>query len=249
MKTVEYGVGHDQVILLLHGGGLNWWSCRDAAELLQHRYHVVIPVLDGHPGSDRPFTSIEACAAGIISCIDTRFGGSVALIAGLSLGGQILAEMLSLRKDLCRAAIIESASVIPMKLTRCLVGPMLDMSYGLIKKPWFSRLQFRYLGIKEQLYPEYFEDTCRITKEDMKSFLKANASYPLKEAISQTKARVLIFAGRKEPSVVLRSAKLLSQKIPGSTLEIGRSMRHGDLSINRPAEFAAKVTALLEAER
>ena len=49
----------------------------------------------------------EDNAAEIISFIDKNFGGSVLLIGGLSLGGQILLEMLSRRKDLCRFAMVE----------------------------------------------------------------------------------------------------------------------------------------------
>ena len=36
---------------------------REAAETLQSDYHVIRPILDGHAGSDRPFTTIEDNAA------------------------------------------------------------------------------------------------------------------------------------------------------------------------------------------
>lgn len=46
--------------VLLHGGGLSWWNHRAVADLLAaNGYRVVLPVLDGHAGSDGPFTSIE----------------------------------------------------------------------------------------------------------------------------------------------------------------------------------------------
>lgn len=48
MKVVEYGEKQPQVVLLLHGGGLSWWSYREVAHRLQAHYHVVLPVLDGH---------------------------------------------------------------------------------------------------------------------------------------------------------------------------------------------------------
>ena len=67
MKCFEYGKDHPQIILLLHGGGLSWWNYREAAELLRQDYHVVLPILDGHAGSDRPFTTIESNAEEIIA--------------------------------------------------------------------------------------------------------------------------------------------------------------------------------------
>ena len=114
----EYGTNQKEAILLLHGGGLSWWNYREAAELLQEKYHVILPILDGHAGSDRPFTSIEENASEIISFIDERLNGSALLIGGLSLGGQILLEMLSQRGDICAYALVESAAVIPSRLSR-----------------------------------------------------------------------------------------------------------------------------------
>ena len=67
MRYVEYGNQNPETVILLHGGGLSWWNYRDVAQLLSDRFHVVLPILDGHAGSDAPFTSIEDNAARIIA--------------------------------------------------------------------------------------------------------------------------------------------------------------------------------------
>mgnify|MGYP003479050409 CR=1 FL=1 len=77
MKYVEYGQENKEVIIFLHGGGLSWWNYREVAELLQDDYHVVLPILNGHAGSDKDFVSIEENADGIIAFIDEKFGSSV----------------------------------------------------------------------------------------------------------------------------------------------------------------------------
>ena len=140
MQYVEYGAHNSQPIILLHGGGLSWWNYRDVAQLLSDRFHVVLPILDGHADSDAPFTSIEDNAARIIAHIDEHFCGKVLAICGLSLGGQIAVEMLTQRPDICRFALIESALVKPMKLTHALIKPTFGMSYGLIKQMWFAKM-------------------------------------------------------------------------------------------------------------
>ena len=89
MQYVEYGNQNPETVILLHGGGLSWWNYRDVAQLSSERFHVVLPILDGHAGGDAPFTSIEENAARIIAHIDEHFGGKVLAICGLSLGGQI----------------------------------------------------------------------------------------------------------------------------------------------------------------
>ena len=147
MKYQEYGPEQKETILLLHGGGLSWWNYREAAELLQENYHVILPVLDGHAGSDRPFTSIEDNASGIISFIDEHLNGSVLLIGGLSLGGQVLLEMLAQRKDICSFALVESASVIPSRLTHALIAPTFGSSYGLIRNRSFCSGFFSRQGM------------------------------------------------------------------------------------------------------
>ena len=95
MNYREYGCADKETIILLHGGGLSWCSYREVAEKLSSDYHVILPILDGHTGSDADFASIEDNAARIIAFIDKHLGGSVLLIGGLSLGGQILLEMLA----------------------------------------------------------------------------------------------------------------------------------------------------------
>lgn len=104
MKTVEFGKENKDVIVLLHGGGLSWWNYREAAELLKDRFHIVMPILDGHTGSDTSFTSVENNAKEILSYIDERFGGHILLAGGLSLGGQVLVEMLSQKNNFCKFA-------------------------------------------------------------------------------------------------------------------------------------------------
>ena len=242
MRVVEFGQENTNVILLLHGGGLSWWNYREVAKILSAQYHVVLPVLDGHADSDAPFTSIEENAARLISYIDTHFDGQVLALGGLSLGGQVAVEMLSQRQSICRYALLESALVKPMKLTASLIGPTFGMSYGLIKQKWFAKMQADYLGIPKALFDDYFRDTCKIRKADMIAFLKANSMYTIKPSLSETNAKVKIVAGSKEQKNIRDSAKQLHSAIPGSQLELLPGLRHGDLSINMPEQYAKILT-------
>ena len=237
MHAIEYGKQNHDVVMLLHGGGLSWWSYRHAAELLQTTYHVVLPILDGHGENVRDFISIEQQARELLAYIDDHFQGKVFLLGGLSLGAQVAAEMLAQRGNVCSYAVLESALIEPMPITRCMVKPMLDCSYGLIQKRWFSKLQFWYLHIDPDLFEEYYADTCRISKENMIRFLQANASYAVKETLCSVQAKVYIFVGKKEQRRMIRSAKKLHSMIPNSVFACKENMRHGDFSINHPQEY------------
>lgn len=241
MKTIAYGQENRDVILLLHGGGLAPWNYREEAELLENKFHIIIPVLDGHNGSDHKFVSIEESAAQLIQYIDQTFGGRVLLIAGLSLGGQILLEMLSQRKDICKFSIIESALVLPMKTTAALIKPCFSLCYPLIKKRWFAKLQFQSLHIKPSLFQNYYQDSAAIQKEDMIAFLQANSDYKMKNTLSDCQANVLVFAGGKEQARMKQSAKMISGTIRDATLEILPGYYHGEFSINHPEEYAQRL--------
>ena len=246
MNHREYGAENPETILLLHGGGLSAWNYREAALLLRSDYRVVLPILDGHAGSDRPFTSIEDNAAEIIAFIDAHFKGSVLLIGGLSLGGQVLLEMLSQRRDICRYAIAESAAVIPSRITGALIGPTFGSSYGLIRRRSFAKLQFRSLHLNPSLFEDYYRDTCAIEKSDMIAFLKANTAYSLKPAISETTAQLHLFAGARENCRILRSLDTINNAVQGSKKTVIPNLYHGEFSINHPEEYVRTIKRILQ---
>lgn len=47
MEFREFGDKDRPVVMLLHGGGLNWWNYREQAELLAPRFHVIMPIIEG----------------------------------------------------------------------------------------------------------------------------------------------------------------------------------------------------------
>ena len=245
MIVKEYGKSNKDIIILLHGGGLSWWNYEEVSEILKSNYHVILPILDGHSGSDRDFTSIESNANEIIEYIDNNYNGNVKLIGGLSLGAQILLDILSKRDNICEYAIIESALVCPMKMTNRLIELLINMSYGLINKKWFSKLQFKSLKIKEELFDKYYIDSSNITKDNMISFLKANSNYHLKN-IKTNKSKSIVIVGSKERSIMIKSAKRIHDELINSELEILSGYYHGDLSINHPNEYAEKVKKLIK---
>ena len=245
MIVKEYGKSNKDIIILLHGGGLSWWNYEEVSEILKSNYHVILPILDGHSGSDRDFTSIENNANEIIEYIDNNYNGNVKLIGGLSLGAQILLDILSKRDNICEYAIIESALVCPMKMTNRLIELLINMSYGLINKKWFSKLQFKSLKIKKELFDKYYIDSSNITKNNMISFLKANSNYHLKN-IKTNKSKSIVIVGSKERSIMIKSAKRIHDELINSELEILSGYYHGDLSINHPNEYAEKVKKLIK---
>ena len=246
MNYVEYGKENKHVIILLHGGGLSWWNYRAVAEMLQYEYRVILPILDGHAASDRDFTTSEDNAAEVIEFIDEQLGGSVLLLGGLSLGAQILLEVLSRRKDICQFAFVESALVIPSKFIHSLIKPAFGSCYGLIRYKWFSKLQFQSLRMRPDLFDDYYRDTCGISKNNMIAFLQANSLYSIKESIGSCSAKVYIFVGEKENRAMRKSARRIHEKLQESLLYVLPKMYHGEYSMRYVRDYVDRILQIVK---
>ena len=119
------------------------------------------------------------------------------------------------------------------------------LSYCLISKKWFSKLQFKSLKLKNSLFDLYYEDTCKITKDNLIAFMKSNSNYEAKDTLSQTKARALVLVGSKERPIMKKSATKIVNLIPNSELEVLQGYYHGDISINHAYDYAERVKRLV----
>ena len=246
MKFITFGHSDDPVILLLHGGGLSWWSLEPIAKSLAGRFHVVTPVIDGHgEDGETTFLSIEDSANKVLAYIDEQCHGKVYALGGLSIGAQIALEALSRRPDIANHAILEGTLVCPIPGTKTWMVPMIRLSYGLIRYKWFSRLQAKTLLVPEPLFLRYYEDSKKMSRLSLLNITVSNGSYALKSGIGYTTAKVLILVGEKEPGIMRKSAKLLHERIPGSQLLLCKGMGHGELSLAHPEQYLKTMTAFL----
>lgn len=244
MRYKSFGNPALPTILLLHGGGLSWWSWQPVISSLEKDFHVVAAVIDGH-GEDygTPFESIEAAADKILDTIEKEYDGHVHAICGLSIGAQITVELLFKKKDITNYAVIESALVFPIKGITLLTVPTYKLFYGLIKQKWFSKLQAKSLYVPEALFDAYYEDSIKMSKSSLINMTLSNGNYAIKDGLSLTSAKALILAGEKELDLMKKSARLLSRTLCNSELQILPGLKHGELSLTKPSEYDELVKA------
>lgn len=229
-----------RTIILLHGGGLSSWSLNSIAEQLQSDFHVITPIIDGHgEAGDEEFISIQDCARKLIEYIDTNCNSQVFAIGGLSIGAQIVTEILSQRQKIAEYAIIESALVCPIRGTTVLTLPLYKLFYGLIKKRWFAVMQAKTLCVPPDMFEQYYQDSLKISRQSLINITLSNGNYKLNECIADTKAKVLIIAGEYEVGIIKKSAHLLHDTIHGSDLYIAPGMKHGEMSLLYPSKYVA----------
>ena len=103
----EFGDKKFPHILLIHGGGNSWWNYLRQARILSDKYHVILPTLNGHGEEyQKEYISTENSAQQIMDYIKNNCDGKLFAVGGVSLGGQIAIELLSLNSDIAQKAII-----------------------------------------------------------------------------------------------------------------------------------------------
>ena len=110
----EFGPRTAPHVMLIHGGGNAWWNYLRQARALSLRYHVILPTLDGHGEEYQiPYRSTEQTADRLMDYILRECGGRLFALGGVSLGGQIVMELLARKSDIAEKAIIDGSLCIP----------------------------------------------------------------------------------------------------------------------------------------
>lgn len=239
MKFMEFGKPENPVVILLHGGGLSWWSVEEQARLLQSEYRVVMPIIDGHgEDADTDFVSIRDSAGKLLSFIDQNCGGHVFALCGLSLGAQIAAEALAARPEIADFAALESVLVQPgHDRGRSIPEPFLRLSHSLLRFRPFAALQAKALSLPKELFEPYFRDSQKLSLNTLIHLLNSNGDFRIPVSLRDTKAKVLILAGSGESVEMKLSAGLLKKEVRGSRLVFAQGMRHGEFSIKHPEAY------------
>ena len=250
----EFGDKKFPHILLIHGGGNSWWNYLRQARMLSDKYHVILPTLDGHGEEyQKDYISTENSAQQILEYIKNNCDRKLFAIGGVSLGGQIAIELLSLDSDIAEKAIIDGSICIPQpKLAR-----ICTVIVKLFGKIMFSKSASKIqLGLMKKMYPSmaypeeienyYIEDMPRIPIKTLVTIYKTYmGEYRLKYAIKESKTQVLYIYGEKEMRCVKESAKLFQKMHPDCTLYEAKGYNHGYLSAYLPLEWMELVNRIL----
>ena len=132
----ESGSRGQPTIVFLHGVGNSGAMWADVASGLP-TYHCLAPDLPGF-GSSRALRWVNRSdtARRVAALIETKASGGHGHVVGLSLGGAVALELLSLRPDLIDRAIVDGCSALPSPV----IGPM---KLGVTAISPFLRFGFR----------------------------------------------------------------------------------------------------------
>ncbi|MGL4344937.1 MAG: alpha/beta fold hydrolase [Cellulosilyticaceae bacterium] len=256
MDFHTFGDKQNPSIMLIHGGGNAWWNFLRQARVLAKKYYVILPTLDGH-GSERetPYQSTEATADKLLAYIDQNCGGHLFALGGVSLGGQIVAELLSRRPKLTQKAIIDGSLLYPQPamarfciLTVKCLGKMLFS-----EKACRKQLEAMNKMLPEKmLYPQeiqdyYMQDMPYVPRETPITIYRTYMmKYQLRESLKDTQAQVMCWYGEKEMKCVKKSAQLFKGLVQNCQIYEAKDYNHGYLALYLPDEWLALAMTFFE---
>ena len=247
MTFHEFGDRALPHIMLIHGGGNAWWNYLRQARVLAQRYHVILPTLDGHGEEyQTPYVSTERSADQLMDYIQQHCGGHLFALCGVSLGGQIVMELLTRKPDLTEKAIIDGSLCDPRPMmARFCIASVWLFGWTLFSKR-ACRLQLKLMPKllpAEMAYPQeiqeyYLRDMPRTPRKTLYTMYRTYmAQYRLKESVGNSRAQVMYWYGEKELKCVKNSARMFQQLLPSCRIYEAKGYGHGYLSVYLPKEW------------
>jgi pimeloyl-ACP methyl ester carboxylesterase len=225
----EVGKGNSETIIFLHGGGIAGWMWDKQVEAFQD-YHCIVPDLPEHGKSIEvgPFT-MQGAADTIIDIIKNKAKNGKAHLVGISLGGQIIVQILSKAPEVVDHALISGTLVrsIPHTETFLKLLNYLIKAYEPVKDTdFFIKANMRTYNMPKSLFNEFKEATRQIKPDSLNRILKENMLYKMPDGLEKTEAPVLVMAGEKDYEIIKESARDLLNVLPNSKGAVALKVGH-----------------------
>lgn len=255
MKFHVFGECGNPHIMLIHGGGNAWWNYLRQARKLSEKYHVILPTLDGH-GEEfaTDYISTEDTADKLLCYIQKNCGGKLFALCGVSLGGQIVIEMLSRKADLARKAIIDGSVCYPVPNMKRFCVATVKLFGRFIFSENACKRQLRVMPkmlTQKMLFPKeiqdfYLQDMPRLRKETLYAMYRTYMNYSIKDCLSECRAEIMYWYGEKEMKCVKKSAKLFKSYVKSCKVYEAKGYNHGALAIYLPEEWLELAESFFE---
>ncbi|WFE13138.1 alpha/beta hydrolase [Bacillus atrophaeus] len=180
----EYGDKSASLMVFIHGGGVSGWMWEKQISHFQS-FHCVVPDLPSHGENSDSIVSI---------------------------GSQILIQILCVRPHLIDFAMINSALVKQTPFVGLFIKPCSAFSSFFIKNRTFSKMQGKTLYISESHFETYYKESCRMSADTLYRILKENMSFKRPARFSEASADILVTAGEKERGILKTSAREIGNK-------------------------------------
>ena len=241
----ERGDPNHPTIVFIHGGNVSGWMWDLQVKMLQHDYHCLVPDLPEHGQSIHitPF-SIQDSAQRIVSLIRDHSNHGAAHIVGLSLGGAIALQTLSIAPDVVDRMVISAATLGPIPGAGIITRLARPIAW-LTRQPFAYRRSAKSLAIPEAFMSQFEADAQRLASDTFRRINQEANNFRLPDNLHDIKTPVLVGAGENELKLVHRKTKQILSVLPNATGYIAPDVGHG-WNGEKPELFTQMIRAWIE---
>lgn len=245
MRFKEFGAKENETMVLIHGLFVSWELFTPIVERLQDRYHLVVPMLDGHiydeGKSERCwFSTLDRAAAEIKDWLIDHGISELRLVYGISLGGGVAARFAESSGIKIHRLVLDAAPILPSgRLFTCFC------SYYQAVNCWCT---FHLSGLYRIVFrSHYFRFAIDQVK---KTFPSGGVTTPIRAYRSLYSFRleslpdieeVGFWYGSKEAWLFRRYERHLVALRPDTQVRMFPGMQHAQLVIDHPDEVARRL--------
>lgn len=220
---------NEETILFLHGYSMAGWMWDEQVKTLPN-YHCIVPDLPEHGKSRdiRPF-NIKNAAEEVIGIIKKHAHDGKAHLVGMSLGAQVVLQILNMAPDVVDHAFISGAVVNknPSSETFLELLDYLIRIYVPAKNDNLTVGSYiRSYGIPKDLIKKFKESTYLIRFESAENILRESILFNIPPNLENADNSVLVMAGEKDYRVIKEHARDLADILPNSKAYLAPGVGH-----------------------
>lgn len=237
----EFGEKGNPVILGMHGMCQDWHSEYKMLKPLEKDFRLIVPAMDGmYPNSE--FTSFADQCRQIEEFIKENYNGHLDGVCGQSQGGLMMVELLTRGNINIDTAVLDGTYVAHQgKLAGYGAYWMMKYYKDHKRPPKVMDIMMHLMGLTEEAYSMFDVIYWDVSYESMKRNLLENFTYRTSPNIANTKTKVYLWCGSKEP-YALKSHKILKRYLKNYEEEIMKGLGHGEFFLRHQDEMCQKIT-------
>lgn len=213
----ETGIKNNEIIIFLHPEMLSSWIWEQQSINFSD-YYCIMPDLPSHGKSQtKTRFTIKNSSKEIIKLIEKKSQGRPVHLVGISLGTQIILDMLSQYDDIETAILINPllADYNNSNRFKNSLNQVLNSYLPVKNSKFFIKAYIRYYGIPKSNFEKLSSSINKITDNNLNDIMNQTLLFNLDNKI-KNKTPLLILAGDKEYHNIKQSAKIIKDKTQNS---------------------------------
>ncbi len=225
----ETGENNDETLLFLHGEVFAGWMWDKQLKSFSD-YHCIVVDLPGHGKSSKiKSLTIENTAEMIIDLIQDHAHGKKAHLIGISMGAQIIVQILGAAPEVVDHAFISGTLVRtspPTKNFSKHLNHLIEIYTPVKNNPLYIKSYMKSYNIPKNLYSKFKESTYNIEQDTLDNIIRENMLFKMPEGLENAHVPVLVMTGEKDYNIINESAKKLINVLPNSNRAYALKVGH-----------------------